>query len=44
MLSSPRWIEEGSMTRTFRLRVRQLLFAGTVAVLLVAGTAGWPRH
>jgi hypothetical protein len=32
------------MTRTFRLRVRQLLFAGAVAVLLVAGTAGWPKH
>jgi len=32
------------MKRTFRLRVRQLLFAGAVVVLLVAGTAGWPKH
>jgi hypothetical protein len=32
------------MTRTSWLRVRQLLFAGAVAVVLVAGTAGWPKH
>lgn len=32
------------MAGTLRTTLKRLLYAGAALALLVAGTAGWPRH